>query len=187
MPSESAGKWDYSGVDDVCYSDINQESYKKAIAFLDDGIPIEDWGGGTGWARKFVVSSSYRNIDGSPHPNVDEVVDLATYKSSGYNILLRQVLGCAGSEWKKILRNAVQSFENKLCIVIGTPLVETTQEGNQEPVVLADGTETGEYIQEYYFKKEDIINNFSDFNITEEIINTNQYYGQDWIIYVERI
>lgn len=181
-----AGKWDYSGVDSVCYSDSKQESYKKAGEFFGES-PVEDWGGGTGWAKRY-IKGKYRNIDGSPHKNVDEVVDLADYTSTGWNILIRQVLGCAGEVWKKILANALKSFDKKLCVIISTPLVDSTREGNLEPEVKSDGTVIKDsYIKENYFNREDLLTNVPDgFKITEETIPTEQYYSQDWIIYVER-
>ena len=182
-----AGKWDYSGVSEVCYSDVKQESYKKAAAFFGD-LPVEDWGGGTGWVRRY-IKGKYRNIDGSPHPNVDEVVDLAVYKSNGYNILIRQVLGCAGDVWKKIVINALKSFDKKLCIIVSTPFVSKTREGNLEPVVLSDGTIVkNSYIKENYFSKQEILDFFAqDYIISYETIPTEQYYHSDWVLYVEKI
>jgi len=164
---------DYSGVDSVCYSDSKQESYKKAGEFFGE-LPVEDWGGGTGWVKRY-IKGKYRNIDGSPHPQVDEVVDLADYTSTGWNILIRQVLGCAGGVWKQILANALKSFDKKLCIIIGTPFVETT-------------LTQGDFIKENYFNKQDLLANIPEgLKVTEETVDTDQYYQRDWIIYVEKI
>lgn len=183
--NSNLNKWDYSGVSHVCYSDPECLSYKKAAEFLGADQPVEDWGGGTGWAKRY-FTGPYKNIDGSPHPNVDVVADLTKYKSKVDNILIRQVLEC-NPDWKMILRNAVMSFNKKLCIIIGTPLVETTREGESNPVVKADGTHTGEYIQEMYFAKADLLADLPGFKITEEEVDTNQYYHKDHIFYVEKI
>lgn len=175
----NAGKWDYSKVDDVCYSDPKCESYKKAAAFLGDSV--EDWGGGTGWARRYF--SDYRNIDCNPHKRVDEVVDLTSYSSNVDNILIRQVLE-SNTQWRDILENAMKSFNKKLCIVLGTPFVRKTREGPKNPVP------SGGYIQEMYFKKKDILDYFPEsggYKVSSEYIKTNQYYHKDWILYVEKI
>ena len=177
-------KWDYSGVDSVCYSDVKQESYKKSAEFLGD--TVEDWGCGTGWSKKYF--KTYRGIDGSPHKNVDEIVDLVNYTSDVDNILLRQVLEL-NVGWRKILENIKKSFRKKLCIVIFTPFSDTTKIGEVEKVLTSKGVETGKDLNLMYFNKEDILNYFpsTEFKVTEEVIKTGQGYNQDWIIYIERI
>ena len=177
-------KWDYSGVDSVCYSDVKQESYKKSAEFLGDNV--EDWGCGTGWSKRYF--KTYRGIDGSAHENVDEIVDLVNYTSDVDNILLRQVLEL-NVEWRKILENIKKSFRKKLCIVIFTPFSDTTKIGEVEKVLTSKGVETGKDLNLMYFNKEDILNYFpsTEFKVTEEVIKTGQGYNQDWIIYIERI
>ena len=109
-------QYDYSKVDQVCYSDSKCESYKKAVEFLGADQPVEDWGGGTGWAKRY-FTGSYKNIDGSEHKNVDVVADLVKYRSKIDNILIRQVLE-SNPDWQTILNNAKKSFTKKLCLVI---------------------------------------------------------------------
>ena len=182
------GKWDYSGVGNVCYSDPECVSYKKAVEFLGKDNPVEDWGGGTGWAKRY-FTGEYKNIDGSRHKNVDMIADLVDYTSSVENILMRQVLG-SNPEWQKILTNVRKSFTKKFCLVVCTPFVDKTRLGSQNPVVRSDNTTVdGEYIQEVFFKKQDILDFFpiNEFRVNEETIQTNQYYNQDWILYVEKI
>lgn len=183
------GKWDYSGIDDVCYADPNCEPYKKAADFLGRDRPVEDWGGGTGWARRY-FTGPYKNIDGSPHKNVHEVADLAEYVSSVENILMKQVLE-NDVNWRKFLENAKKSFTKKFCLIVGTPLVKKTRLGPVNPVVLADGTVVKDLvIQEIYFNKQDILDYFPEsegYKVTEETIKTEQYYCQDWILYVEKV
>ena len=181
-------QYDYSKVDQVCYSDQNCESYKKAAEFLGPDQPVEDWGGGTGWAKRY-FTGPYKNIDGSTHKNVDEVADLVKYTSSVENILMRQVLE-SNVDWRKILANVKKSFKKKFCLVIATPLVETTKEGLTNPVVSADGeVSTTLYLQEMQFNKQDILDFFpsTDYKVSEETIVTDHYYNQDWILYVEKI
>lgn len=164
-------KWKYTG--SVMFSDIKQESYKKAAEFLGD--TVEDWGCGTGWAKRFF--KNYHGIDGSPSEFVlpEDTVDLVDYTSDVDSILMREVLEY-NTKWKKILKNVKRSFKKKLCLIISTPFAEKTH----------IDTWYGE-IPELRFKKEDILKQFKDCKTKEETIKTNHLYGQDWILYVEKI
>jgi hypothetical protein len=172
-------KWDYSVVSDVCYADVDQQSYKKAAAFLGDSV--EDWGCGTAWARRFF--KNYRGIDGSAHRNTDEVVDLVDYTSNVDNILMREALEY-NLAWKKILNNIKASFNKKFCLIISTPFADKTH----VETYYEARTKNGGTIPEIRFNKTDILNEFPqpEFKISEETIKTNHLYNQDWILYVER-
>lgn len=178
------GKWDYSGLSMACFSDTKQESYKKAAIFLEDNV--EDWGGGTGWAKKFF--KKYKNIDGSLSKNTDIVADLSLYISDCENILMRESLEY-NENWKEILENVKKSFRKKFCLIISTPTVRKTRVGVYHKVRKADGSIGEGKIAEMYFNKQDILNCFpkSKYKVKNEIIKTNHLYHQDWIIYVERI
>lgn len=182
-------KWDFSGADQMCFSDHNCESYIKSAKFLGGG-QVEDWGCGTGWAKQYF--KDYKGIDGSPSKVVskEDVVDLVNYTSSVDNILIRQVLEC-NVDWRKILENVKKSFKKKFCLVIYTPidLVETKVLADYA-ITKADGIVVSTYtIPEITFKKEEILAYFptTEFKVSEETIKTNQGYGQEWILYVERI
>lgn len=178
------GKWDYSKADQMCYSD--ETSYLKAREFLGD--EVEDWGCGTGWASQYF--KNYRGIDGSSSKNIPEenIVDLSNYVSSVDNILIRLVLECCG-DWRKVLENAIQSFSNKLCIVISTPFSDTTHIGNKTYLVDGDNNVSKEYIEEVFFNKQDILDYFplDKFILKEETIDIDFNYGKEWILYVEKI
>lgn len=179
-------KWDYSGASEMCFSDTKQESYIKAAEFLGD--TVEDWGGGTGWAKMFF--KNYRNVDGSLHPNVNEQVDLVEYTSNVDNILVRQVLEL-NKDWRKILENVKKSFRKRFCLVIYTPQVNKTRVGHLHLPVRADGTKMNKdmVISEMYFNKNDILDYFPkrEYKTKEEYINTKQGYNKEWILYVEKI
>lgn len=183
---EIKGLWDYSGVDQMCFSDHDQASYKKAAEFLGD--TVEDWGCGTGWAERYF--KNYKGIDGSASKYLkkEDTVDLRQYTSNAENILLRQVLECCGG-WQMVLGNAVKSFQKKLCIVISTPFVTETKIGTVERPRLADNSLSKDSIEEIYFNKQDLLNFFPEkfFKVSEETVKTNQGYGEDWILYVEKI
>lgn len=175
-------KWDYSGIADVCYSDENCESYKKSAEFLGD--TVEDWGCGTGWSKQYF--KNYKGIDGSASKEVkpEDVVDLVNYTSNVENILMRQVLE-SNINWKLILQNVKKSFRKKFCLIISTPLSEQTHVGSVEEMFKFDGTDNGD-INLIFFKKEDILSYFTDCTVKEETIETKQFYGKEWILYIEK-
>jgi GT2 family glycosyltransferase len=147
-----------------------EETYKKAIAFIDGG-PVEDWGCGTTYARK-LVTNKYTGVDGTPD-YCDVVADLAKYKSNTHGILLRHVLE-HNFLWEDILKNALASCK-MLAIVVCTPFAETTR--------LLSFDEFG--IPIFSFRKEDLTKHFSSY--TEELVN-GEAWGQactETIFYVE--
>jgi hypothetical protein len=179
-------KWDYSGVDEICYSDVAQLSYKKSAEFLGD--TVEDWGCGTGWSRRFF--KNYRGIDASPSRFVAprDVVDLVNYTSDVDNILMRQVLEL-NADWRKILENVKKSFRKKFCLVVFTPLAEVTHIGCVEKAYTATDVERDFSHSLIFFNKQEILDYFpeKEFTVKEETVATGQGYNQDWILYVERI
>jgi hypothetical protein len=181
------GKWDYSGSTMMCFSDTEMSSYKKSAEFLGRDEPVEDWGCGTGWSKRYF--RNYVGVDGSEHPSVDILVDLIEYESDIDNILMRQVLEC-NDKWEIILDNVIKSFRKKFCLIIYTPFVDKTRVGYYHKVRFADGTYSEDLtICEMYFNKQDILDKFppEKFKVSEEEIKTNQGYGRDWVLYVERI
>lgn len=85
-------RWQYAAGEEFPYDDA--ESYRRGMAFLDHpGETIEDWGCGTGYARRFVTQGVYRGIDGSAAEGGDLIkADLQDYRSSADNIFIRHVL-----------------------------------------------------------------------------------------------
>jgi hypothetical protein len=175
-------KWDYSGVADMVFGCF--ESYERAAMFLGD--TVEDWGCGTGWAKRYF--KNYKGIDGSPSHMVKETVDLTEYTSGVDNILMRQVLE-ANIDWRKILENVRKSFRKKFCLIVYTPEAEKTHIHKAHPVVLKDGTIVkGEFIHEMWFNRQDIMDYFpeGEFITRQENLKNRQGYGNDWFLYVER-
>jgi glycosyltransferase involved in cell wall biosynthesis len=130
-----------------------EESYVKAAKFLDDG-PVEDWGCGKAYAKKF-FTHSYKGVDGTPD-GCDTVVELARYTSDVHGILLRHVLE-HNFDWELVLRNALTSCK-KLAIVVCTPFTDTTH------LLYID--QFG--IPIFSFRKEDLTKHFPSY--TEEVI-----------------
>jgi hypothetical protein len=120
MTTNSAGQWAYKDSDqDARYGD--EQSYVKAAEFLDGcGPVVEDWGCGTGYARRFFTKSRYIGVDGSGAKWTDVVSDLALHRSSPDGILMRHVLE-HNFNWPEILKNAIRCFTKRMVIVFFLP------------------------------------------------------------------
>ncbi len=161
-------KWNYKDMSDVCYGE--EIVYQKAADFLGD--TVEDWGCGTGWARRYFTN--YKGIDGSLG-FVTETIDLVDYTSDVENILIRQVIE-HNHDWKKILENAYKSFSKKLCLTIHTPLADETK------VITRNESD----IPDISFKLQDLKDCFPNCKITEEILLTKFEYATELILYIEK-
>jgi hypothetical protein len=130
MEHTSVGKWDswYTDLPQVREGDLygDATSYLLAAAFLADVELVEDWGCGKGGFRRFCLTET-RGIDGSVTPYADSIADLCTYRSSAPGILIRHVLE-HNYDWQKILFGAVNSFRDKLCLILFTPFADSTHE-----------------------------------------------------------
>lgn len=169
MLNKWAGHRDATGSNMAGFYGI-EETYKKAATFLGDG-PVEDWGCGKAYARKF-FTQPYKGVDGTPD-GCDTVVELARYTTNTHGILMRHVLE-HNFEWEKILKNALTSCK-KLAIVVCTAFSDTTH------LLYID--EWG--IPIFSFKKTDLTEKFPSY--TEEVV-VGEGQGQqcsETIFYVE--
>src|SRR5688572_4685695 len=109
------GKWDeWYGSSEVAEPFGDTQSYRIGADYLDDCEIVEDWGCGKGWFSKFRTHNCL-GIDGSRSPFASRVVDLEEYTSSVDGIFMRHVLE-HNYQWKKILRNAIESFDKKMVL-----------------------------------------------------------------------
>ncbi|GLS52140.1 hypothetical protein [Methylobacterium gregans] len=127
----NAGKWNewYKGIPDKdpapsLYAEAT--TYRMAASFFADTDVVEDWGCGRGGFKIFCLSK-YVGVDGSRTPFADKIVDLCNYETRSDGILLRHVLE-HNYQWEMVLKNAIKSFDRKLCIVLFTPFADTTTE-----------------------------------------------------------
>lgn len=167
------GKWTYGASPSFAYG--GEASYVKAMEFLDGPYIIEDWGCGTAWARKYVKRGRYIGLDGSWSMHCDQIVDLREYKSSADAILLRHVLD-HNWEWRKILENALASFQKKLCLILFTPFGPETKQ-------IATTWET---VPDISFKKEEILEYLKPFQFTEETMDSHTQYRKEHLFFVTR-
>jgi len=153
-------------------------SYRKGIAFLAGHGTIEDWGCRFTHAKQFVAKSSYIGIDGSsPYP--DKTVNLNTYSSNTDCLFVRHVLE-HNADWRHILSNAVQSFRNRMVLIISTPFGKVTRQ-------LAESTESTTFaVPDISFRKEDITTAFASILYTEESVPSKTRYGVEHIFYLEK-
>ena len=166
------GRWQYGNARPFPYGD--EVTYRKGMAFLDGHGTIEDWGAGTGYARRFVGQSTYRAVDGSPSLGVDRVVDLRTYRSDADCIFMRHVLE-HNPDWRHILGNALRSFRKRMVLVVFTPFATETQE-----IASWHG------IPDLAFRKEDLVAHFDGLAWHEEAVDTNTEYLREHVFYLER-
>lgn len=175
------GKWDgwYKNVNQrTSFRYGNTITYQLSEDFLKD-LDIEDWGAGTG-AFKRIHTGGYTAIDGSKTPFTDKVADLRLYKSRSKGIFMRHVLE-HNYDWKKVLKNAVGSFTERLAIVIFTPFASVTHE-------IAHNAPHGVDVPDMSFKKSDIEEYFKDLKWQLiENLKTKTGYGVEHVYLVERI
>ena len=165
-------RWDYQDESQFAYGD--DTTYQKGMAFLDGHGSIEDWGCGTAYAKNFVKQSKYIGIDGSQSDFTDKVVDLKEYTSETDCIFVRHVLEHNYS-WRKILANAVNSFNKRMVIIIFTPFADETR-----PIA------NWSAIPDISFKKEELIEFFQQFKYSEESLQTDTQYKAEHIFYIEK-
>ena len=128
MPRATAAYWDrwYERAEKPIPMGRNA-SYRMAVDWLDlEGCTLEDWGGGTGYARRFVQHATYRLVDGSPSQWNPDPVELTEYASNSECILIRHVLE-HNDDWARILANAAGSFRRRMTLVLYTPIQEVTR------------------------------------------------------------
>jgi GT2 family glycosyltransferase len=150
-------------------------SYKKAMEFLDGCETVEDWGCATAFAAQFLKSGKYIGIDGSNNKFCDTVADLRNYKSKSDGILIRHVLE-HNFDWDSILKNAIESFQKKLVLILFTPFAESTKQ------IATNWSD----IPDLSFRELDLIEHFKYFNFTKELLHTNTQYGQECIFYITK-
>ena len=172
------GKWDalYNGADlRRPYGDVL--TYVLGGAFL-AGLAVEDWGCGLGWFKKY-ASGPYLGIDGSASPFADVIADLRDYRSTTPGLFLRHVLE-HNTDWKRILENALASFEQRMVLVVFTPFSDYTH------VIAENDWAPGVRIPDISFAMSDLTSLFSGWLVTEESLDTSSQYGQEHVFFLDK-
>ena len=161
-------------------------SYQLAARFFEDVDAVEDWGGGLGAFRAFLPANiNYRMVDGTASPYADHVEDLELYRSQANGILLRHVLD-HNSGWENILRNALSSFQQKLCVILFCPWSDgDTKELDK---IFHVG---GHLIPLISFRRQDIEDCIESFpgvryRLEENIHNPKSEFRVEHIFYIEK-
>lgn len=98
-----------------------EESYKKGMEWLAQCDLVEDWGCALAYGKRYCVGE-YRGIDGTAGA-ADVVADLSTYKSQTPGLFMRGILE-HNYDWRDILRNALDSFTDRMFLMLYRPLQE---------------------------------------------------------------
>lgn len=174
------GKWDrwyYGLTDPQPYGDT--VTYQLAADWLKDCSMVEDWGAGKGWFSKFIDPGKYRGVDGSHSPFANIIADLATYRSNVPGILMRHVIE-HNYEWKAVLINALESFTERMVLVLFTPLADETHE-------IYYNTDPG--VPDISFSESDLFHLFRLTGVSvsrTETVKNHTNYGGETIYYLEK-
>jgi hypothetical protein len=177
------GKWDawYANLtkkDEGAFRYGDTETYALAAGFLHDVDVVEDWGCGLAGFRRF-YHGTYLGVDGSHTPCADVIADLVTYTSYVAGIVMRHVLE-HNYEWERVLDNAVQSFRDKLCVILFTPL----QVG--PTIEIAHNRDHGVDVPDLAFNREQLEKHLVGLKYHHTVLKTNTGYGEETIYYIER-
>ncbi|MCI0456257.1 MAG: glycosyltransferase [Gemmataceae bacterium] len=170
-PGNSAGLWDswFEGAEEPAPFG-ETATYDKAAAFLGKLRRVEDWGCGLAWFRQYLRPQQYRGLDGSCSPFADEIVDLCAYTSKADGILMRHVLE-HNHHWEKVLTNALQSFQRRMCLILYRPFEERTAFAEEHDLG------GGRLVPFYSFRREDIVRHFEGVcRYTEERVGTETVF-----------
>jgi len=173
----SAWYWNYEHLSEP-FAYGPDTTYEAAAKFLDGG-PVEDWGCGTGYARKF-FPKGYVGIDLAP-PFSDVCTDIRNRLSLSH-VLLRHVLE-HNEDWERILKNALfwkratqDSARRKVAIVIFTPFSDRTH------VIGMSRKEGCTPVPDISFRKEDLTRHFPQYK--EQEFETGIAYGKETLFCV---
>jgi hypothetical protein len=147
-------------------------SYKLGADFIGE-LPVEDWGCGLGWFRKF-AKGPYTGVDGSHSMFNDVTADLREYRSDTPALFMRHVLEHNPFEWPVIVDNAVASFTQRMVLVVFTPFEDFQ-------ILLKDADPP-----DVSLSWSDLTNRFKACHWTHEKVETATTYGIEHVFYLER-
>ena len=178
MATSNLGRWASTydlGLDDAQpYGDVH--TYELGADWLEDCLTVEDWGCGKGYFSNFIDPARYWGLDGSETPWADGVVDLAEYQSRPDGIFMRHVLE-HDPRWSEILTNAVASFQERLVLILFTPMADETKQ---------IAWNAKQSVPDISFCESDITDHFERMEWTREDVETITQYGGETVFRVAR-
>lgn len=171
----SSWDWDYTRYDRP-YAFGDETTYQLGMAWLSDCKTVEDWGAGMAFARKFVVpGQEYTAIDGHHTSDrfVDHIADLREWQSRPDGIFMRHILE-HNRDWRVILDNALESFQQKMALIMFTPFRDVTAPSR------------GDALLDIHFRREDLAERFIDLIDHEEHLRTGTQFSEEHIFYLRK-
>lgn len=151
------------------------ETYVLAEEYL-RGLHVEDWGCGKGFFKS-IHNGDYVGVDGTETIFSDVVADLRTYTSTTEGLLMRHVLE-HNFDWAAILNNAVESFTDKMVLVLFTPMANKTHQ---------IAWNTGVEVPDMSFSHEDIMARIPDgMDVRWEDFATDTQYKTERVYWMNK-
>lgn len=161
----------------------DETTYRTGLGWLygqcDD---VQDWGCGPAYGRRFCPpGKSYLGVDGSSSSAglADVVCELTAWhpdpKPGG--IFMRHVLEHNEFNWQDILRNALESFDRRFCLVVFTPFTALATHRIRPP---------GDPYCDLAFNYGDLTSRLDGHRWRLEALPTDTQYGSETIFYIER-
>ena len=83
-------------------------------------------------------------------------------------------------EWRRILANALESFRNRMVLIIFTPFGDRTR-------VMSTGMDcTSVAVPDISFRKADLTECFGQLSVTEESLETDTQYRTEHVFYISK-
>lgn len=161
-------------------------TYHRGVEFLRTCETIEDWGCGRGWLRTLVRPEVYRGIDvgvdsiACSNHFADVYANLSEYHSDTPGLFMRHVLE-HNFDWRRILRNAISSFRNRMFLAVFTPLL-TDSEDDAKVIALHGPPEHPYYdppVPNLSFRRAAVEAEFAGLKFTYESLLTGTQYGEE--------
>jgi hypothetical protein len=137
---------------------------------------VADWGCGFGWLRTLIEPDRYIGIDGSQTPHADIIADLTEYREPTPGVFMRHVIE-HNREWRKVLANAVASAQERMVLILFTPMADATCDLP---------TDHGLDVPDISFALVDLEPFFDGMTVQMETLATGTQYGVETVFLMER-
>jgi hypothetical protein len=155
-------------------------TYYRGAMWLNTCASIEDWGCGLGYFKTCCMfPERVIGVDGSWSRFADKIVDLREYTSQVDGVFMRHVLE-HNLEWRKVLKNALDSFTKRMCLIIFTPF-------NENGTIILGHNDMGNgSIPDQAFRYKELLEMMEPYVVQEETLKTKTQYGSEHVFYMEK-